>query len=969
MGFFTPTECRHCGGKNHASDDCPHHRGFLGLGGETACRHCSSKDHASDECPHFRGILGLGGETACRHCSSKDHASDECPHYRGILGLGGETACTHCGSKNHASDKCPHYRGILGLGGETACRHCSSKDHASDECPHHRGLLGLGGKSECIHCGSSNHLADECPQLSVQRGDDSTESALVEWLVKMALWVGGILFALWLALMALIVTVVLSPVWLGAVVIGALVGFCLGNRTANQMSAEDLSQVPVEERQKGKNQRMGIEEVWVRTACRLSPHVLLMVLGTAIYVLALTLWPLRMSPDEWTRIALWVAGGAGIILGTWAGRSVFCWQYEHRLLRRLLPENVSITGSAGALTGFGVTAMLALVGVWFTAMVETGGRWNLFSGSQAQVVDLGSLSPLSSSSRPVASGLSSEGGDTLVPRVTRREPPLLGGGEPERRVAMALSVPKTMASPQAASTEMSMKSVPKTMGMLNADGKPQWPDGFSVYDPSISPDKAYGVLVPNQKTFQPGSKGQNKLVDLKTGKVLAVIDAESWFYDASVAMNQFKAEPRWSRDGKALAWIVSGKWGPQVFEVLILSNDEVEWQTHVLPVAHESILQRTREAVPELYAAAKLENQGNGSAYPDGFTVVMGQPEEGFTLPLHCLVTLDSNPKNIEGRTNLFSSLMLRLDGVGDLHVSEFGVRRANAATRSGDVPPVMATPAPAGPVVPEHVREFVRHRVRTESSRDLDSILQNYAEQVTYWDHGLVGHDVIRKDKSSYFQRWPVSREELQEPIKAGPDGPGDDWKAVFRTRFRVENPQTGIAIDGLQETLLTVRYRNGVFKIVSEAGEVLEKQREEKSMSTTTKPAGEKGTYPGERFPETRRQTLTSATLGKMNPDELRYAINEMFARYGADFEKSDLKKHFSQFSWYQAQPGLTFDEIEHSLFTPLEKDNLKRLAEVRIGTRKPQSAKDARQAPASSREMSSEEFLRKAKALQKR
>ena len=66
MGIFE-SACRHCGSKEHASEDCPH--GIL----STECRHCGSKNHASDDCPH-----GIFSEE-CRHCGSKDHATDDCP--------------------------------------------------------------------------------------------------------------------------------------------------------------------------------------------------------------------------------------------------------------------------------------------------------------------------------------------------------------------------------------------------------------------------------------------------------------------------------------------------------------------------------------------------------------------------------------------------------------------------------------------------------------------------------------------------------------------------------------------------------------------------------------------------------------------------------------------------------------------------------------------------------------------------
>jgi hypothetical protein len=56
-----------------------------------------------------------------------------------------------------------------------------------------------------------------------------------------------------------------------------------------------------------------------------------------------------------------------------------------------------------------------------------------------------------------------------------------------------------------------------------------------------------------------------------------------------------------------------------------------------------------------------------------------------------------------------------------------------------------------------------------------------------------------------------------------------------------------------------------------------------------------------------------------------DLKYAINEMFARYGTDFVLDErLTHYFEKFLWYHPQPGR--DNIEaFKLFTPLERENL--------------------------------------------
>jgi len=156
------------------------------------CRHCGSKEHASDDCPH--GIFS----SKCRHCGSIEHASDDCPH--GIF----SDKCRHCGSKNHASDDCPH--GIF----SSKCRHCGSIEHNSDDCPH--GIFS----SECRYCGSKNHASDDCPQgifssksksttPSHSSSDDGVSAtlSLIKW---------GVILAV--TIFVLIVAALLAPVLL-----------------------------------------------------------------------------------------------------------------------------------------------------------------------------------------------------------------------------------------------------------------------------------------------------------------------------------------------------------------------------------------------------------------------------------------------------------------------------------------------------------------------------------------------------------------------------------------------------------------------------------------------------------------------------------------------------------------------------------------------------------------------------------
>lgn len=70
-----------------------------------------------------------------------------------------------------------------------------------------------------------------------------------------------------------------------------------------------------------------------------------------------------------------------------------------------------------------------------------------------------------------------------------------------------------------------------------------------------------------------------------------------------------------------------------------------------LKTTQHEIFAPARKAAPNKYAAARKQNAGNGSAYPDGFTVDVNSDGEDTTsvdLPLRVHVTLMSDPKAIK---------------------------------------------------------------------------------------------------------------------------------------------------------------------------------------------------------------------------------------------------------------------------------------------------------------------------------
>ena len=86
-----------------------------------------------------------------------------------------------------------------------------------------------------------------------------------------------------------------------------------------------------------------------------------------------------------------------------------------------------------------------------------------------------------------------------------------------------------------------------------------------------------------------------------------------------------------------------------------------------------------------------------------------------------------------------------------------------------------------------------------------------------------------------------------------------------------------------------------------------------------------------PGERFPQTRTRDLDADEIGQMSDEDVRYAINEMFARYGMTFRDKDLQAEFEPYKWYQPNEKWKPNQIERQ-FSKREKRNADLLAAER-------------------------------------
>jgi hypothetical protein len=74
-----------------------------------------------------------------------------------------------------------------------------------------------------------------------------------------------------------------------------------------------------------------------------------------------------------------------------------------------------------------------------------------------------------------------------------------------------------------------------------------------------------------------------------------------------------------------------------------------------------------------------------------------------------------------------------------------------------------------------------------------------------------------------------------------------------------------------------------------------------------------------------------LTEADMANLSFNQLQYAIDEMYARYGTS--DPEIERQFGNFPWYKDRhkPDLTLPKVDKS-FTPIEQANRDLLARLR-------------------------------------
>ena len=81
---------------------------------------------------------------------------------------------------------------------------------------------------------------------------------------------------------------------------------------------------------------------------------------------------------------------------------------------------------------------------------------------------------------------------------------------------------------------------------------------------------------------------------------------------------------------------------------------------------------------------------------------------------------------------------------------------------------------------------------------------------------------------------------------------------------------------------------------------------------------------------FPDSSEELIDRAAVEKLSDEELRYAINELYARNGYIFNDDGLRTYYEKYDWYV--PTVRSDDFSIDLFNDIEKENIKVMQEER-------------------------------------
>ena len=118
------------------------------------------------------------------------------------------------------------------------------------------------------------------------------------------------------------------------------------------------------------------------------------------------------------------------------------------------------------------------------------------------------------------------------------------------------------------------------------------------------------------------------------------------------------------------------------------------------------------------------------------------------------------------------------------------------------------------GSMTREELSGMIRRILKLNEMKDLDSIMSFYADQVNYYERGLVNKDYIRKDMGYYFRNWDRINTSLDGDVVLIVTDQHDMRIVKYYSVYYVENSKK--AVRGRTENIWKIQKINNGLKIV---------------------------------------------------------------------------------------------------------------------------------------------------------
>lgn len=131
------------------------------------------------------------------------------------------------------------------------------------------------------------------------------------------------------------------------------------------------------------------------------------------------------------------------------------------------------------------------------------------------------------------------------------------------------------------------------------------------------------------------------------------------------------------------------------------------------------------------------------------------------------------------------------------------------------------ATSTRSDPITKEEASAFIRHILDLNQKKDISSILPFFADQVDYYDRGMVSKDYIRKDMGYYFRNWDQISSSLEGDVVLIVMDQPDIRTVKFVSSFSVANAKKSLT--GRTENIWKIQRINNELRIIDEKQRLL--------------------------------------------------------------------------------------------------------------------------------------------------